>query len=74
MENKRRLELAKARLEACLNAKIKSKEVPKQIIKTSETPDVITPQEKAKALQRKCDDKYTNHIVSKLLPSLNKNK
>ena len=40
------------------------------ITKVSETPQPQTPVEKAKALLRKTDNKYTSYIDSKLLPSL----
>lgn len=40
------------------------------ITKISDTPTPQTPLEKAKALLRKTDNKYTNYIDSKLLPDL----
>ena len=39
-------------------------------MKTSEAPQPLSPAEKAKALLRKADSKYMNHISAKLLPSL----
>ena len=42
----------------------------KDITKVSNTPTPQTPLEKAKALLRKTDNKYINHIDSKLMPSL----
>ena len=43
-----------------------------EVLKTSDTPQAKTPSEKAKAVQRKVDNKYTNYVTNKLLPSLNK--
>lgn len=42
----------------------------KDITKVSDTPTPQTPIEKAKALLRKTDNKYTSYMDSKLLPSL----
>ena len=39
-------------------------------IKTSDTPQPLNPAEKAKALLRRTDSKYINHISKKLLPGL----
>ena len=43
-----------------------------QILKTSDTPDEMTPLERAKAMRRKVANKYDNYIIKKLLPSLDK--
>ena len=43
-----------------------------EVIKTSDTPQSQTPSEKANAVQRKVDNKYTNYVTDKLLPSLHK--
>lgn len=43
-----------------------------EVLKTSETPTAQTPTEKVKAVQRKVDNKYINHVTDKLLPSLHK--
>ena len=74
MNYEERLALAKARLEACIKAKQQKEATKKEVIKTSETPDVMTPIERAKALQRKSAEKFDNHIASLYLPSLNKEK
>ena len=42
----------------------------KDVTKVSDTPTPQTPIERAKALLRKTDNKYTSYIDSKLLPSL----
>lgn len=41
-------------------------------IKTSETPQEMTPLERAMALRRKTNNKYDNYVASKLLPGLDK--
>ena len=41
-----------------------------ETIKTSDTPQPLKPTEKAKALLRKTDSKYINHVSKKLLPGL----
>lgn len=41
-------------------------------IKTSETPQEMTPLEREKARRRKIASKYDSYIIGKLLPSLNK--
>lgn len=41
-----------------------------EVLKTSETPTAQTSSEKVKAVQRKVDNKYINHVTDKLLPSL----
>ena len=43
-----------------------------QILKMSDTPDEMTPLERAKAMRRKAANKYDNYITKKLLPSLDK--
>lgn len=41
-----------------------------EVLKTSDTPTPQTPSEKAKAVQRKTDNKYIDYVTNKLLPSL----
>ncbi len=48
----------------------KRKQKESEIIKTSETTQAQTPSEKAKAAQRKVDNKYINQVTNKLLTSL----
>lgn len=48
----------------------KRKQKESEIVKTSETTQAQTPSEKAKAVQRKVDNKYINHVTNKLLTSL----
>ena len=48
----------------------KRKQKESEIIKTSETTQAQTPSEKAKAEQRKVNNKYINHVTNKLLTSL----
>lgn len=53
-----------------LRAKVEAKKA--EPVKTSDTPQDLTSTEKAKALLRKTDSKYINHVSKKLLPGLDK--
>jgi len=43
-----------------------------EVVKTSETPQEMTPLERAMALRRKSTNKYENAIIAKYLPCLDK--
>ena len=64
MDKKELAERLKAGVKACRVAQCA------EPIKTSDTPQPLNPAEKAKALLRKTDSKYINHISKKLLPGL----
>ena len=51
--------------------KAKNKVRDSKVLKTSETPQGLTPLEKAKALLRQTDNTYSHYISAKLLPNLN---
>ena len=53
-----------------LAQKLKAEANRAETIKTSDTPQPLKPTEKAKALLRKTDSKYINHVSKKLLPGL----
>ncbi len=66
MDKKELIERLKA------DAKAKREAEKNDTIKVSETPQALSPIEKAKALLRKTDSKYSGYISSKLLPGLEK--
>lgn len=67
------MEYTKEQLAQILKKKAKEEKQQKDdIIKTAEVPKPLTPEEKAKALLQKTDNKYQAYIAKKLTPSLNK--
>ena len=67
MTQEETIEILKAKAR---NAKKKARE--SKVLKTSETPQGLTPLEKAKALLRQTDNTYSHHISAKLFPNLDK--
>ena len=55
-----------------LKAGVKAQREQEQILKISDTPQDLTPLERAKALRRKAANQYDNYIAKKLLPGLEK--
>jgi len=66
MNNRDKIEKVKELL------RTKHKEQPTETVKTSETPQEMTPLERAMALRRKATNKYDNAIMAKYLPGLDK--
>ncbi len=52
--------------------KARAKAHSEQILKTSDTPEELTPLERAKFMRRKMANKYDNYIAKKLLSGLDK--
>jgi len=66
MNKKEKVERVKELLKA------KHKEQQTETVKTSETPQVLTPLERAMALRRKSASKFDSMIMGKYLPGLDK--
>lgn len=66
MNNNYKIEKVKELLKA------KHKEQQAETVKTSETPQEMTPLQREQARRRKIANQFDNHIISKLLPGIKK--